>query len=143
MIVPIYLQERAKIKNLPLLLDRYRRDGGAIVVYERVFSLIMYSRKYPIFEWVSPQTTHQEAGRRHAMWCALLGWWSPFGLFWTPAAIMRNLRGGTDVTQAVTAPVSEQPPTKEQKRLGKLQLVMAVLLLILASFALLMTFGIL
>ena len=104
MIIPIFWTQKTKIPNLPELLDNYGRLGGAIVQYERVFSIIIFSRRSPKFEWVSPQTTRRAVGFKHAFWCFLLGWWSLPGFFMTAGSIINNLMGGIDVTRVLTSP---------------------------------------
>jgi len=110
MIIPIFWSEKTKIHNLPELLENYRRHGGAIVEYRRIFFVFVFSRMYPVYEWVSPETTRKAAGRKHALFCGLLGWWSIMGFFGTAGAIINNLMGGIDVTKVLTMP----PPVPGQ-----------------------------
>jgi hypothetical protein len=49
-------------------------------------------------------TDFYAAGRKHALFCALLGWWSIVGFFGTAGAIINNLMGGIDVTKVFTMP---------------------------------------
>jgi hypothetical protein len=104
MIIPIFWTQKARIPNLQELLDNYQRHGGSIVQYDRVFSVIVYMQRYPKFEWVSPTTARRAAGFKHALWCCLLGWWSPLGFFATTGAIINNVMGGIDVTKILTSP---------------------------------------
>jgi len=104
MIVPIFWTEKSKIRNLPELLDNYQKHGGQIVQYQRIFSFIVFSRMFPVFEWVSPNATRRAAGRKHALFSFLLGWWSPIGMFGTAGIIINNLMGGIDVTKILTKP---------------------------------------
>lgn len=104
MIIPIFWKEKARIQNLPDLLDKHQKCGGQIVEYRRIFSILVFSRIYPVYEWISPQTTRHAAGRKHALFCALLGWWSIVGFFGTAGAIINNLMGGIDVTKVFTMP---------------------------------------
>ena len=110
MIIPIFWTENTKIQNLPELLQNYRNHGGKIVEYRRIFSVLVFSRMYPVYEWVSPTTTRQAAGRKHALFCGLLGWWSIAGFFGTAGSIINNLMGGIDVTKILTMP----PPVPGQ-----------------------------
>jgi hypothetical protein len=59
---------------------------------------------YPVFELVPQGTTRRAAGRKHALWCCLLGWWSIPGFFGTAGSIINNLMGGIDVTKILTTP---------------------------------------
>ena len=104
MIIPIFWREKTKIRNLPELMDKFHKHGGLIVEYQRIFSIFVFSRMYPVYEWVSPDTTRQVTGRKHALFCCLLGWWSIMGLFWTAGAIINNLMGGVDVTKVLMMP---------------------------------------
>jgi hypothetical protein len=104
MIIPIFWREKAKIQNLPELLENYGESGGVIVEYQRIFSIIIFSRMSPVYEWVPPGTSRRAAGRKHAMYCFFLGWWSIMGLFGTAGAIINNLMGGIDVTKILTMP---------------------------------------
>lgn len=80
------------------LIEHCRRNGGAIVQYERVISLVFHTWRYAKYDWVAPHSTRQSVGYKHAFWCALLGWWSIVGPLITPIAIVNNLKGGIDVT---------------------------------------------
>lgn len=104
MIILIFWSQKTTIPNLQELLDNYHKHGGAIVQYERVFSILIYSQRTPKFEWVALNTTRRAAGFKHALWCFLLGWWSIAGLFWTAGSIINNLMGGIDVTRVLTSP---------------------------------------
>ncbi|MDB6174099.1 MAG: hypothetical protein JWL59_3410 [Chthoniobacteraceae bacterium] len=104
MIIPLYWTERSTIPNLQELLDRVRQQGGSIVEYQRVFSIILFTRSYPVFDWVPPGTSRTTAGLKHAVFCGTLGWWSVADLFWTPSTIVNNLMGGVDLTRVFTEP---------------------------------------
>ncbi len=104
MIIPIFWGEKTKIRNLPELLQNYRQSGGSIVEYRRIFSVLIFSRMYPVYEWVPPNTTRYAAGRKHALFCGLLGWWSIMGFFGTASIIINDLMGGIDVTKILTMP---------------------------------------
>jgi hypothetical protein len=43
------------------------------------------------------------AGLKYSLLSFVAGWWSIPGLFWTPAVIIRNSRGGIDLTNTVAS----------------------------------------
>jgi len=102
--IPIYWTQRTTIPHLDELLAQVREQGGSIIQYQRVFSIILYSQSSPQFEWVPSGASRVSAGLKHTLFSALLGWWSLTGLFWTPAVIINNLMGGVDVTRVLTEP---------------------------------------
>ena len=102
--IPIFWQTRSEIPNLTWLQSQVDQFGGAIVQYQRVLSLVVYSQMTPVFEWVSPTTSRTSAGMKHTLFSALLGWWSLAGFFWTPSVLLGNLMGGVNVTAVLTGP---------------------------------------
>jgi hypothetical protein len=76
------------------------------VLLSSTIEFSLYTQRYPKFEWVPPDTARCTAGRKHALCCFLLGWWSIGGLFATGAMVINNLLGGIDVTRILTAPPS-------------------------------------
>jgi hypothetical protein len=102
--IPIYWTERASIPNLQELLEKVQKHGGAIVEYQRVFSIILFTRSFPVFDWVPPGVSRKTAGLKHVLFCGMLGWWSVTGLLWTPAVLINNLMGGVDLTKVFTQP---------------------------------------
>ena len=102
--IPIQWSERAKIPNLSELVQNYHERGGAIIEYERIWSAIYLTHSSPVFAWVPPGHNRSIAGIKHAVFCLLLGWWSPSGLFWTLPAVINNLMGGVDVSQVLAKP---------------------------------------
>lgn len=63
------------------------------VIFERVTALLLYTVRTPI----QGIFCHECAGKK-AIWTniynSLLGWWSPHGIFWTLASMVRNATGG-------------------------------------------------
>ena len=102
--IPIYWTERTSIPKLQELLNKVREHGGSIVEYQRVFAVILFTRSFPVFDWVPPGASRTTAGLKHVLFCGILGWWSIAGLFWTPAALINNLMGGVDLTKVFTQP---------------------------------------
>ncbi len=102
--IPIFWTTKSSIPNLQELLDNYQSHGGAIVQYDHVLSLLIYTQRTTEFVWVGPHTTRRMVGFKHALFCFFLGWWSILGIFATPVAIINNLMGGIDVTRVLTSP---------------------------------------
>jgi hypothetical protein len=46
------------------------------------------------------------AGLKYSLLSVLVGWWSIAGLIWTPTVIIRNSRGGVDLTETVVLVLS-------------------------------------
>jgi hypothetical protein len=148
MIIPIFWRERTRVKNLPELLDNYRNRGGAIVEYQRLYSIILFTRRFPVYEWVPPETTRQVAGRKHALWCCAFGWWSIFGVIGTGGIILNNLMGGVDVTKILTSPppipgqpfdntaLQELQAARHRQAYGFLASLLFLLLVVILIFAL-------
>jgi len=65
-------------------------------------SLMMPSRIFLLQRGQRPFLT----GIRYSLLSALVGWWSFAGLIWTPAVIIRNSRGGIDLTRTVALVLS-------------------------------------
>lgn len=91
-------------------LEQELAGGARFVVFEYVISALVFSVKR------GSDTYFVRAGegtfRRalpYILLTALLGWWGfPWGLIWTPMALVTNLRGGRDVTDEVVL-VAERP----------------------------------
>lgn len=104
MIIPITWREKGTISNLEELLNSYHWKGGSIVEYQHMFSAVVYSSTYSVYEWVPAGKSRKIAGIKHALFCGFLGWWSFFGLMFAPVCIINNLLGGIDVTKVLTSP---------------------------------------
>ena len=141
MILPWFWTEETKIPNLDMLVAKQREQGGALVEYQHVWSLLVFSRATPRIVWVPPGANRSLAGLRPAAFCAVFGWWSAAGFFWTISALIKNLMGGVDVTAILTADEASQAilpsyvPTQEAQREAKSQarVLVAVLFMILAG----------
>jgi hypothetical protein len=92
------------MKTLPAIREQFSRQGGRVVLFQRITSAIVVSWESSHLEWIPPYSTRTWAGLRYAFWTALLGWWSISGLWCTPAAILTDVFGGVDVTEIVKAP---------------------------------------
>jgi len=78
-------------------------QGGRFVVFQWVVSIVVLSfrRNSPIF-FVRPGESTLAKCLPYCALSLVFGWWGiPWGLLWTPFSILRNLRGGIDVTQSI------------------------------------------
>jgi hypothetical protein len=95
-------------------VNRELDHGGRFVVFQWVVSplLMSFKRSSPIYFVRANEGTFKKAWPYVGL-SLLLGWWGvPWGLFWTPASILRNVRGGIDVTPTVVKALNshELPP---------------------------------
>jgi hypothetical protein len=100
--LPIWWSEPYRIENIDYLRRSVKEHGGRIHQYQRMLSMVFVVRRWPQFEWVSPDSTATKVGRKHAAFCAVCGWWSIVGWIFTPALIINNLLGGIDVTEVLS-----------------------------------------
>jgi hypothetical protein len=79
------------------------KRGGRFVIFHYVVSIVIVTFRRPsAIYYVSPGQGVLSKGWPYVLLSALLGWWGvPFGLIYTPVAIVKNLAGGTDVTAQV------------------------------------------
>lgn len=138
----MYTRRTVDTSNLAELRSICHTHGGAIVQYERVFSVLVYTQRTKVFEWVGPQTTRRAVGFKQALWCFFLGWWSVMGFFCTINAIISNLMGGIDVTRVVAASPSDYAATasilgtsEQQAELKRQQYVFLAVLFVLLVIA--------
>lgn len=83
------------------------RHGARLVQFQHTVSalyvaLLLPSRIFVLERGQRPFLT----SLRYSLSSALLGWWSIPGLIWTPMVIVRNCRGGIDLTSTVAAVLS-------------------------------------
>ena len=92
--------------------------GGKFVVYSYCFSvLIMTFRRNTDVYFIRPGENAVTKGMQWTLISLLVGWWGfPWGLIYTPMALIQNLGGGKDVTREImwqmtqTAPPMPMPP---------------------------------
>ena len=79
--------------------------GGRFVVYQYVFSaLIATFRRNSEVIFLRAGESAAAKGLPYTLLSLVVGWWGfPWGFIYTPAAIYKNLQGGSDVTQSVCA----------------------------------------
>ena len=77
--------------------------GGKFVVYSYCFSvLIMTFRRSTDVYFIRPDENAVAKGMQWTLISLLVGWWGfPWGLIYTPMALIQNLGGGKDVTREV------------------------------------------
>src|ERR1700722_639634 len=104
MIPHLHLTRHPDMKVLPAIREKFGRQGGRVVLFQRVTSAILVSWDSTHLEWIPPYSTRTWVGLRYALWTSLLGWWSLHGLWCAPAAILTDVFGGVDVTELVKTP---------------------------------------
>ena len=92
------------------LADELER-GGRFVIFEYVISIVIVTFRRPSdIHYLRPGESALSKGLPYILLSALLGWWGiPFGLIYTPIAIIKNLAGGRDVTKEVMDTASDPP----------------------------------
>lgn len=86
-------------------------EGGKFVIFSYCISLLVvtFKRSSDIY-FIAPGESAAAKSLPFTLLSLFLGWWGfPFGLIYTPMAIIGNLSGGKDVTQDVLALSPERP----------------------------------
>lgn len=80
--------------------------GARLVVYQWAFSVLVMSFKRPSgVKLIRPGQGRFWAGLPYTLLTLVVGWWGiPWGPVWTVQSVLRNSRGGIDVTAAVMRP---------------------------------------
>jgi hypothetical protein len=98
--------ERMSGQELGQLIDQ----GARVVVFSYCVSLLIITFRRSATVLVRPGESVTAAGLPYTLLSLCAGWWGfPFGLIFTPIAIIENLGGGKDVTYSVRAQLG--PPT--------------------------------
>jgi hypothetical protein len=88
------------------------QTGGRFVVFEYCISILIMTLKRPSSVYFL--RSGESGFNRSIPWslCSLLlGWWGiPWGPIWTVSSVVRNCRGGRDVTGAVVRSLTERGP---------------------------------
>ena len=84
------------------LADELKR-GGRFVMFDYVISIVVVTfRRSSAIYYLRPGESALGKGLQYTLLSFFLGWWGiPFGLIYTPIAIIRNLSGGRDVTKEI------------------------------------------
>jgi hypothetical protein len=98
-------QIRRQAEVSPLLVSI--KNGVRVVQFQYVVSAIYLSMMMPskIFA-LQPGQSAFLSGIRYSLISFLAGWWSIPGLIWTPTVLIRNSRGGIDLTRTVAMVLS-------------------------------------
>jgi hypothetical protein len=101
--------------NDPQTLRAEVARGGRFVLYTYCISLLLISfKRASSIYFIRPGQSAVVRGLPFTLTSFFLGWWGfPWGLVYTIEALVKNLGGGTDVTQAVLADLApeESPVT--------------------------------
>jgi hypothetical protein len=87
--------------KLPELIDQVDNNGGSIVMFEQVYSLILVTINRTVFAHVPEHNSPRAVGIKHAAVSLILGPWSWIGPFDTLRALITNLAGGIDVSESL------------------------------------------
>ena len=91
-------------KNLPETEIRYElQRGGRVVSYQYCISVILISfRRSSKLFLIREGESKSAKGLPYTLLSCLLGWWGiPWGPIWTVSTIVKNFRGGIDVTDEI------------------------------------------
>lgn len=85
------------------VIEERVRQGWRFLQFEETKSFLIVTRRtYSDIYFVGPNESHMQYAKSHIVRTALLGWWGiPWGLIGTPVSIIRNWRGGQDMTRSV------------------------------------------
>jgi hypothetical protein len=81
--------------------------GGRFVIFQYCISVLVITFKRPTsVKFIKAGESAAAKSLPYTVLSLLLGWWGiPWGFIYTPQVIYKNLKGGTDVTQAILARV--------------------------------------
>src|SRR6266508_3945474 len=81
-------------------LGKALEAGGRVVFYEYCVSLIIFTLRRPsCLYYLPPGDRGVLRGLPYTLLSFFLGWWGvPWGILYTPFALLNNLSGGCDVT---------------------------------------------
>ncbi len=84
-------------------------EGWRFLQFEETRSFVIFTqRKYTDIYFVPPYESHLGYAKKHILITALFGWWGiPWGLVGTPMSILRNFRGGRNMTHEVVSRLNQ------------------------------------
>lgn len=86
--------------------------GARVIEFSWCVSLLVVTFRRGSFVLVRPGESALSKGLPYTLLSLVAGWWGfPFGLIFTPLAVIQNLAGGRDVTAAT---VGALPPPQPQ-----------------------------
>jgi len=102
----------AKIVGLEDMSHGQLAKGAKFVVYQYVISvLVMSFKRASAIHYIPPGESRVVKGLPYTFLSLTLGWWGiPWGIFWTPVALVKNLGGGEDVTGSVVMQLTGRHP---------------------------------
>ncbi len=101
-------------------LERAVALGGKFIAYQYIVSVLVLSfkRSSPIY-FIPAGDSRVVKGLPWTGLALVAGWWGlPWGLIWTPIALVNNLRGGVDMTANVTFKLLGKSPTAIREALA-------------------------
>lgn len=110
-----------KIKNLCAIsrkeIETFVGNGGRFIQYHYCISLIVVSFKKasPVY-LLHKHENKLRKGLKYSVLSVLFGWWGfPLGLVYTTDCLVRNFKGGNDITADIIAakPVTTNIPEQE------------------------------
>lgn len=123
--------------------------GGRFIVFRYCISVIIitFRRISPAY-FIKAGESHVGPSVRYSLISCFLGWWGiPWGLIFTPEAILKNLVGGVDVTGAVSKTLALQgvqglqrgvPISKPKVQQSRPRRILKILLIALIGFIVLL-----
>ncbi len=97
-LLPFFLREYDNSDDLTWIANRAEETGGSVVMYQQVFSLVIFTVLRTVFVHVPEGRSKVLVGFKHAAISLLFGPWSWLGPFMTLHALLLNLTGGFDMT---------------------------------------------
>ncbi len=95
----------------PHELAAERARGGRVVEFSWCVSLVVITFRRSSVVLVRAGDSALGAGLPYTLLSLVAGWWGfPFGLIFTPLAVIQNLAGGTDRTEQVRASLPRPQP---------------------------------
>jgi hypothetical protein len=97
--------ELANAGMSPRELEFEINRGGRFVVFQYCVSALVITFKRPTSVYfIKAGESAAAKSLPYTLLSLALGWWGfPWGFVYTPQVIYKNLKGGTDVTQAILA----------------------------------------
>ena len=89
--------------------------GARVVEFSWCVSLVVVTLRRSSVVLVRPEESTFGAALPYTLLSLVAGWWGfPFGLIFTPLAVIQNLSGGTDRTEQVRASLPRSQPQGAQ-----------------------------